>query len=127
VPRSPILIKAAPDFHLLSIDAVSGLTCRSAIASEVLAQGPYVVAGVGFEPTTEQPRPQPEIQHEYSANNQSNTRSISNQFFQSMKSSHSACLSLSVFVTSCHTSFTCLINYNIYSIMIGTPLQHCYL
>ena len=44
---SQLLLGGAPDY---SIDTVSELTRRS--ASEGLAQGPYVEAGVGFEPAT---------------------------------------------------------------------------
>ena len=45
---SPLLLRGAPNY---SIDTVSELTCLSA-TSELLAQGPYMVARVAFEPVT---------------------------------------------------------------------------
>ena len=48
---SPLLLRGAPDY---SKDTVSEFHAEApqAIASERLAQGPYVAARAGFEPTT---------------------------------------------------------------------------
>ena len=49
-PSSPLLLRGAPD----STDTVSEFHAKApqATASEGLAQGPYMAAIVGFEPTT---------------------------------------------------------------------------